>query len=333
MGANFSALFIIDCLSSVSSSSSSSSPSPSLGDLPESCVASIIGYLDPPDICKLAKLNRAFRGASRADFVWESKLPPNYQVLVDKIIPSVPENLGKRDIYSRLCRANTLDGGTKKVWLDKSTGGVCMAISSKGLHITGIDDRRYWNHIPTDESRFCSIAYLQQIWWLEVDGEVEFPFPPGSYSVFFRLQLGLASKRFGRRIINSENIHGWDIKPVRFQLWASDGQYATSQCTLNEPGKWFHYHMGDFNVESSNSSTKIKLSMTQIDCTHTKGGLCLDSVAIYPSRVPVVSVIAIFGAATATSRSCNLVRYIGRPQDPFSNSTDRGHGNHFKDVG
>ncbi|KAK8518434.1 hypothetical protein V6N13_027911 [Hibiscus sabdariffa] len=307
MGANFSALFIIDCLSSVSSSSSSS---PSLGDLPESCVASIIGYLDPPEICKLAMLNRAFRGASWADFVWESKLPSNYQLLVDKILTSSPENLGKRDIYSRLCRANTLEGGTKKVWLDKSTGGVCMAISSKGLHITGIDDRRYWNHIPTDESKFLimdfldwlikiesfrgiscridpefrSIAYLQQTWWFEVDGEVEFPFPPGSYSVFSRLQLGRASKRFGRRIINSENVHGWDIKPVRFQLWTSDGQYATSQCTLKEPGKWFHYHMGDFNVDDSSSSTKIKLSMTQIDCTHTKGGLCLDSVVIYPSE-------------------------------------------------
>ncbi|XP_039062219.1 F-box protein PP2-A12-like [Hibiscus syriacus] len=282
MGASFSALFFTDCLSSDSSFSSSSSPG--LGDFPESCVASIIGYLDPPEICKLAKLNRAFRGASWADFVWESKLPPNYQILVDKIIPFVPENLGKRDIYSRLCRVNTLEGGTKKVWLDKSTGGVCMAISSKGLHVTGIDDRRYWNHIPTDESRFHSIAYLQQIWWFEVDGEVEFPFPPGSYSVFFRLQLGRASKRFGRRIINSENIHGWAIKPVRFQLWTSDGQYATSQCTLNEPGKWFHYHMGDFNVENPNSWTKIKLSMTQIDCTHTKGGLCLDSVVIYPSK-------------------------------------------------
>ncbi|KAE8658508.1 F-box protein PP2-A11 [Hibiscus syriacus] len=283
MGANFSALFITDCLSSVSYSSCSSS-STSLGDLPESCLVSIIGYLDPSEICKLAKLNRAFRCASLADFVWESKLPPNYQLLVDKILPSVPENLGKRDIYSRLCRTNTLDGGTKKVWLDKSTGGVCMAISSKGLHVTGIDDRRYWNHIPTDESRFHSTAYLQQIWWFEVDGEVEFPFPPGSYSVFFRLQLGRASKRFGRRIINSENIHGWDIKPVRFKLWTSDGQYATSQCTLNEPGKWFHYHMGDFNVENSNSWTKIKLSMTQIDCTHTKGGLCLDSAVIYPSK-------------------------------------------------
>ncbi|XWS38416.1 hypothetical protein CRYUN_Cryun19dG0129400 [Craigia yunnanensis] len=279
MGANLSALFINqDGLSSVSSSSLC------LGDLPESCVASIIGYLDPPEICKLAKLNRAFRSASWADFVWESKLPPCYQILVDKILGFVPENLGKRDIYTRLCRDNTLDGGTKKVWLDKSTGGVCMSISSKGLRITGIDDRRYWNHIPTDESRFCSIAYLQQIWWFEVDGEVEFPFPFGTYSVFFRLQLGRASKRFGRRICNSEHVHGWDKKPVRFQLWTSDGQYATSQCTLSDPGEWFHYHVGDFNVENSNSSTKIKLSMTQIDCTHTKGGLCLDSVVICPSK-------------------------------------------------
>ncbi|KAK5804662.1 hypothetical protein PVK06_032313 [Gossypium arboreum] len=110
MGAYFSALFINQGgLSSVSSSS------PSLGDLPESCVASIIGYLDPPEICKLGKLNRAFRGASWADFVWESKLPSNYQVLVDKILTFVPENLGKREIYSLLCTTNTLDGGTK-VW-------------------------------------------------------------------------------------------------------------------------------------------------------------------------------------------------------------------------
>lgn len=132
--------------------------------------------------------------------------------------------------------------------------------------------------------RFGSIAYLQQIWWFEVDGEVEFPFPAGTYSVFFRLQLGRASRRFGRQIRNSENVHGWDIKPVRFQLWTSDGQHATSQCTLSDPGEWFHYHVGDFNVDNSNSSMKIKLSMMQIDCTHTKGGLCLDSVVIYPSK-------------------------------------------------
>ena len=41
----------------------------------------------------------------------------------------------------------------QEFWVDKRTGGVCVSIGSKALTITGIDDRRYWNYIPTDESR------------------------------------------------------------------------------------------------------------------------------------------------------------------------------------
>ncbi|GAB4834340.1 hypothetical protein Ancab_032594 [Ancistrocladus abbreviatus] len=264
-------------------SGSSSSAMVGLGDLPESCVAMVLMHLEPQDICKLAKLNRAFRGASSADFVWESKLPSNYQRLVEKVFDKLPEDLCKKDIYALLCRCNSFDGGTKKVWLDKSSGGICLAISTKGLTITGIDDRRYWNHIPADESRFSTVAYLQQIWWFEINGEVEFPFPSGTYSIFFRLQLGKAFKRFGRRLCSSEHIHGWDIKPVKFQLSTLDGQHVMSQCFVNEPGKWINYHVGDFVVENSTKPTKLKFSMTQIDCTHTKGGLCVDSVGIYPS--------------------------------------------------
>ncbi|KAK3429126.1 hypothetical protein EUGRSUZ_E00534 [Eucalyptus grandis] len=258
-----------------------------LGDLPESCAASVLAYLEPTDICRLGRLNRAFRGASWADFVWESKLPENYGVLVEKVLGGgrvVGNGLSKREMYTRLCRANVFDGGTKRVWLDKCTSRVCISIASKGLAITGIDDRRYWSHIPTEESRFGTVAYLQQTWWFQVEGEMEFPFPAGSYSVFFRIQLGRAQRKFGRRICNSEHVHGWDKKPVRFQLWTSDGQCASSQCFLGEPGKWMNYHVGDFAVGSQHASTKVKFSMTQIDCTHTKGGLCVDSVIIYPSE-------------------------------------------------
>ncbi|KAH7863519.1 hypothetical protein Vadar_018545 [Vaccinium darrowii] len=261
------------------------SPEPSLGNLPEGCVASVLVYLDPPEICRLSVLNRSFHGASSADFVWESKLPANYDALTRRVFDDfVPMELCKKELYTRLCRQNSFDGGTKKAWLDKSTGGVCLSISWRGLAITGIDDRRYWNHIPTEESRFGTVAYLQQIWWFEVDGEVEFPFPPGTYSLFFRLHLGRAARRFGRRVCNSEHVHGWDIKPVRFQLSTSDGEEAISQCLLEESGKWIHSHVGDFVVDNSGVPTKLKFSMTQIDCTHTKGGLCLDSVVIYPSE-------------------------------------------------
>ncbi|KAF3954482.1 hypothetical protein CMV_020179 [Castanea mollissima] len=169
-------------------------------------------------ICKLASMNRAFRGASWADFVWESKLPSNYELLLRKVFDDVPENLGKRQIYERLCRANSFDGGTKRVWLHKRTGGVCLSIASKGLAITGIDDRRYWNHIPTEESR----------WTIGTPADrgiplLEFVRILHSCIPSTDLVLGRAFKRFGRRICNSEHVHGWDIKPVQFQLWTSDG--------------------------------------------------------------------------------------------------------------
>lgn len=41
----------------------------------------------------------------------------------------------------------------QEVWLDRVTGRVCMSISAKALSITGIDDRRYWTWVPTEESR------------------------------------------------------------------------------------------------------------------------------------------------------------------------------------
>ena len=144
---------------------------------------------------------------------------------------------------------------------------------------------RAWDDVCLLAYRFQRVAYLQQIWWLQVDGEFEFQFPPGTYSLFFRLQLGRSSKRLGRRFCNHEHVHGWDIKPVKFELTTSDGQHAVSQCYLDNPGNWVQYHAGDFVVKSTNALVNIKFSLTQIDCTHTKGGLCVDSVFILPTSV------------------------------------------------
>lgn len=188
------------------------------------------------------------------------------------------------------------DHGYKEVWLDRVTGRVCISISAKAMSITGIDDRRYWTWLPTEESRFNTVAYLQQIWWFEVDGEVNFPLPADIYTLSFRLHLGRFSKRLGRRVCNYEHTHGWDIKPVRFQLSTMDGQQASFECCLdeNEPddahgnhkrGHWVDYKVGEFIVSGSEPTTKVRFSMKQIDCTHSKGGLCVDSVFIIPSNL------------------------------------------------
>ncbi|KAJ1272480.1 hypothetical protein BS78_06G204800 [Paspalum vaginatum] len=270
----------------------------SLGDMPESCVAAVLLYLDPLEICQVACLNRAFRGAASADCIWAAKLPANYRYLA-ALAAAADDDCGcgnaaegngrccssaaiKREIYARLCRPTPFAGGTKEFWIEKDKGGFCMSISSNAMSITGRDDRRYWSHLSTEESRFHSVAYLQQIWWLQVGGEIDFCFPAGSYSLFFRLHLGRPHKWMGRRGHGSESIHGWDIKPTRFQLSTSDDQHTASESYLTKPGRWILYHVGDFDISSSDEVTELKFSMMQIDCTHTKGGLCIDSVFIYP---------------------------------------------------
>ncbi|XP_011018862.1 PREDICTED: F-box protein PP2-A15-like [Populus euphratica] len=134
---------------------------PGLGDIPESCVACVFMYLTPPEICNLARLNRAFRGAASSDSVWENKLPSNYQDLLHILPPDRYLNFSKKDIFALLSRPLPFDDGNKEVWLDRVTGRVCMSISAKGMSITGIEDRRYWTWVPTEESRFLSnLVYL-----------------------------------------------------------------------------------------------------------------------------------------------------------------------------
>lgn len=70
---------------------------------------------------------------------------------------------------------------------------------------------------------------------------------------------------------------------MQFQISTSDNQnLRATSCYLREPGNWNYYHGGDFVVENSSKPAKIKFSMMQIDCTHTKGGLSVDSLLIYP---------------------------------------------------
>ncbi|XP_022767193.1 F-box protein PP2-A15-like isoform X1 [Durio zibethinus] len=298
-------------LSNLTEGTNGTAMGPGLGDIPESCVACVFTYLTPPEICNLARLNRAFRGAASSDSVWEKKLPSNYQDLLELMPPERYKNLSKKDIFALLSHAIPFDDGNKEVWLDRVTGRVCMAISAKGMAITGIDDRRYWNWVSTEESRwiklqicwngtfgklFHVVAYLQQIWWFEVDGVVKFPLPADVYTLSFRLHLGKFSKRLGRRVSSFEHTHGWHLKPVTFELSTSDGQLTSCEHYLDDTeqdyengnhkrGCWIDYKVGEFIVGHSEPATEVRFSMKQIACTHSKGGLCVDSVFIIPTDI------------------------------------------------
>ncbi|GAA0185850.1 hypothetical protein Leryth_013201 [Lithospermum erythrorhizon] len=283
MGATFSGQ------AETNSSSTCSNGGVGLGDLPESCVALILSYLDPPEICKLALVNYTFRRASSADSVWELRLPENHDILIKKLLHNQYHTLTKKQMFARLCQPVRFDDCTKECWLQKNEG-LCVAISWRGLKITGINDRRRWSHLSSDESRFSTVAYLQETWWLEVHGNLEFEFPAGIYSLFFRLQLGRSSKKRGRRVVDLEQVVGWHLKPIQFHLsWLSTAdaswRTASSEYILGDEavGEWKYYHVGDFIVENSRIRTKVEFFMSQIDCTHRKGGICFDLVLICPS--------------------------------------------------
>lgn len=108
---------VVSILASGEDGRDSSRLKPGLGDIPESCAASVLMHLSPPDICKLARLNRAFHGAASADFVWESKLPVNYRYLVEDLFEENPENFTKKEIFARLCQPNPIDDGKKVLHL------------------------------------------------------------------------------------------------------------------------------------------------------------------------------------------------------------------------
>ncbi|XP_049408071.1 F-box protein PP2-A15-like [Solanum stenotomum] len=281
-------------LSSLTENESTANGRPGLGDIPENCVACVFMYLTPPEICNLARLNHAFRGAASSDSVWDSKLPSNYHHLLDVLPQRIYEGLSKKDIFAFLCRPVPFDDGNKEVWLDRISGRICMSISTKAMLITSGEDRRHWNWFPTEESRFHVVAYCQQVWWFEVSGSVKFPFPPDIYTLTFRVRLGKFYKRLGRRVCNFEHTHGWDLGPVRYELFTSDGQHAVSEYSLDDSdqddananlkrGDWIEYKVGEFIVSKSDPATEVRFSMKQIDCTHSKGGLCVDSVSIAPS--------------------------------------------------
>lgn len=84
-----------------------------LEDIPEACVALVLSHLDPPEIGMLARINRAFHAASSADFIWESKLPSNYRYTLEELLGLSATRMRKKDIFAKLSRYNSFDGGTK----------------------------------------------------------------------------------------------------------------------------------------------------------------------------------------------------------------------------
>nr|ABA98728.2 retrotransposon protein, putative, Ty1-copia subclass [Oryza sativa Japonica Group] len=104
--------------------------------------------------------------------------------------------------YGKICATIvTVDMPRKRM-----AEAICMLHELKLLSVSGtgwillVKDRK--GSFPPQKLaiEISSVAYLQQIWWFEVVGKIDFSFPVGTYSLYFRIHLGKFYKRFGRRV-------------------------------------------------------------------------------------------------------------------------------------
>ncbi|KAE8809109.1 F-box protein PP2-A13-like [Hordeum vulgare] len=84
--------------------------------------------LDAPEICRLARLNHAFRGAAggrlRVGGQAVGELPPPHRYVEGggEEGRRRRHRAGTKEIYARLSRPVSFDDGTKEFWLEKSKG-------------------------------------------------------------------------------------------------------------------------------------------------------------------------------------------------------------------
>nr|ADE77925.1 unknown [Picea sitchensis] len=282
----------------------------SMEELPESCISQILSFTTPRDVCRLSAVSHTFRLAGNSDPVWEKMLPVQYRHLLARL-DSPLQFSSKRELYFTLCHPNSIDGRTKKFWIEQATGKLCFMLSARDLNITWGDDRRYWHWISQDDSSFKEIAELVAVCWLEVRGQFdcEFLSPGTAYTVSFRLKLHKSPLRIGRifrrRFIRFfPRTDGWDHKPVKFSVTTPCGdhqEYARYLRNTDTPvgnegyqmtpfrhveEGWMEFDAGRFVVpEDGDNSGMIKFCMREWEGGDWKGGLLLGGVKIQPTSL------------------------------------------------
>ncbi|KAL3690458.1 hypothetical protein R1sor_016767 [Riccia sorocarpa] len=291
----------------------------SIGDLPESCVAQIFCFLSPRDIAKSACACRALREAALSDVVWQAKLPKCYQEVLAEAVEAPASSSSKKEIYDLLCRGVFIKEGYEAFSVDKATGVVSRSQGARGLFIVWGSDERYWSWLKREGSSYPEVAYLKQVCWLEVSGQMDCTLPVGSYTLSWRLSVTESTGRDLSYIRHSLG-YGWSHKPVLFKL-ETDGGLVSQRAHFLDPDRWgdettvFHargrvsagpplqysgrrvvhkkwmeFDAGDFTVEEGSPNSGVgrvylKYSLLEIQSGHWKSGIFLDGVVIRPSHL------------------------------------------------
>ncbi|TKY52051.1 putative F-box protein PP2-B12 [Spatholobus suberectus] len=286
--------------------------------LPEGCIANVLSFTSPRDVCRLSLLSSTFRSAAESDAVWGKFLPSDYHTIISQssslCLPS------KKHLYLHLCQKPLLlDDGKKSFQLDKVHGKKCYMLSARTLFIVWGDTPMYWRWTSLPDARFSEVAELVSVCWFEIRGWINTgtlspktlygaylvfkPNPVGTYGFDYQsveVSIGIAGGDPRKRTVFLDAERGrrlrYQIVPrragifnrARFMATATAVEAPTTEdnnLDLQYPKErgdgWLEVEVGEF-LNEGEEDKEVEMGVYEIKGGDWKGGLLVQGIEIRP---------------------------------------------------
>ncbi|XP_027365554.1 putative F-box protein PP2-B12 isoform X2 [Abrus precatorius] len=283
-----------------------------LNNLPEGCIANVLSFITPREVCRLSLVSSTFRSAAESDAVWDKFLPSDCSTIVSHF--SSLSIHSKKDLYLYLSQKPLLiDDGKKSFQLDKVYGKKCYMLSARSLFIV-------WGDTP----RFSEVAELVSVCWLEIrawmnTGMLSPTTLYGAYLVFkpsragtygFEYQsvevcVGIGESDTCKRTVfldpERERRLRYQIVPrrvfnrARFMVEAQaapvmENNNSNSNVDLEYPKQrgdgWLEVELGEFFNEGGEDKD-LEMGVYEIKSGDWKGGIVVQGIEIRPKTNPL----------------------------------------------
>ncbi|CAI0404913.1 unnamed protein product [Linum tenue] len=251
--------------------------------LPEDCLSSILCFTSPQDACRSSAVSPEFHSVAQSDTVWQNFLPSDYRRIIADSVPALQFST-KKELYRKLCDSVLVDGGRKRLKLEKLSGKKCFELSARDLSITTMS-------------------------WLEIQGKINTQMltPNTKYGAY--LVLKLSNRAFGLDLMPSDvsvqvgnkeecqntaylrrqkNSHvefmetlmyGHRTEALKSMVAGGGGE---GRLPAEREDGWLELEIGDFfNREKSE---EVKMGLKEVKGHHLKGGLIVHGIEIRPKH-------------------------------------------------